>query len=863
MKVAYNALFWVLFCLHFKIAQFSKISTALYKPPIIETEDLLEYLLVIGTVDGNIHAIDDSLHKLWSTSTGSPLTFSATSTPGTEEPDNNNSHNDNDNQRKINSILPTLDGSLMFYTTEGMKRTPLKAKNMANMSPFISQEQMLFTGNRNSRLISVNMKDGTILQDVGHAANLMEARTLPGKEGLHAKPPLKKSTSTDLNAIFPFWFGRIDYTLQAIDMLSTNEGMGHTKPRPTSSQEHHIRYSEVYPLHTQSLPPSSSSSSGSSHHATIFDTDLQLYSTPEGYLYMFDTSGNLLHQDPIVLSSPAVDAYLVRLSAIDKSSSFVGHLPIEYGLNGLRFFYQMKMKELHKQAGETNDDRDRDGSNFKNSKSLALQPLTKRNTPPTHTSSRVKDSRHRGHVQDEVEEENDYGINDEEKMVLVQSITHEVSQQEHLYAMELAFSEDMMDYLYDSYHTNQQDSTVATQGIGSFPARERIAAGRVAEDTSGPALLPMSSDNDMVLDEEEQDINEQVQVIAPSVLPWLSANADALSSVSSNLLPSILTPPHNTSSLRSSTSKVVKPSITSPTVTHKLLKKQFSMKPSVTSTIKQSLKAFEDSFTAHLQYRNQPRDRDHLGFGLSKDVQMKGKGKEWEDVVVLEGMEEESSEYVDEAGEDRLDNKQVVPLQDKEEGQDDELEKEPLVRYTSSQHTIHSIHRLIPGYVDEDYFKPHLFPTNHLHPPVLDTPITGIHPIPQTPTIGATANPVLHPRTVLYWHMTVALVLGILLTSIAGYFAYSYQLFGLSLSKNTKSTSFAADSTTVGTVLETVKLPEEDAYGKILTRVGAMIVYNKILGYGSYGTIVYLGTLHGRFVAVKRMLSQLHKIADR
>lgn len=38
---------------------------------------------------------------------------------------------------------------------------------------------------------------------------------------------------------------------------------------------------------------------------------------------------------------------------------------------------------------------------------------------------------------------------------------------------------------------------------------------------------------------------------------------------------------------------------------------------------------------------------------------------------------------------------------------------------------------------------------------------------------------------------------------------------------------------------------------------------NKVLGYGSSGTVVYEGILHGRKVAVKRMLSDFYQLAYR
>lgn len=47
------------------------------------------------------------------------------------------------------------------------------------------------------------------------------------------------------------------------------------------------------------------------------------------------------------------------------------------------------------------------------------------------------------------------------------------------------------------------------------------------------------------------------------------------------------------------------------------------------------------------------------------------------------------------------------------------------------------------------------------------------------------------------------------------------------------------------------------------TRVGTLLVSDKVLGYGSHGTIVFLGKFEGRNVAVKRLLAQYYDLAER
>jgi hypothetical protein len=55
-----------------------------------------------------------------------------------------------------------------------------------------------------------------------------------------------------------------------------------------------------------------------------------------------------------------------------------------------------------------------------------------------------------------------------------------------------------------------------------------------------------------------------------------------------------------------------------------------------------------------------------------------------------------------------------------------------------------------------------------------------------------------------------------------------------------------------------------DEFGCNAQQIGALRIYHDVvLGLGSHGTMVFTGTLHGRPIAVKRLLSALHKAADR
>lgn len=56
---------------------------------------------------------------------------------------------------------------------------------------------------------------------------------------------------------------------------------------------------------------------------------------------------------------------------------------------------------------------------------------------------------------------------------------------------------------------------------------------------------------------------------------------------------------------------------------------------------------------------------------------------------------------------------------------------------------------------------------------------------------------------------------------------------------------------------------EYDEAGRKTTKVGSLAMYEAVLGFGSHGTVVFKGSLNGRPVAIKRMLSQFNKAAER
>ncbi|CAN0491103.1 unnamed protein product, partial [Scytosiphon promiscuus] len=82
-------------------------------------------LIVAGTVDGQVHALDPATGDLkWSFSTGDPRIKSYQQLPGPLD------------DKKW--WIPTLDGSMLVHTSHGLQRPGLNARVLVEQTPFLS-----------------------------------------------------------------------------------------------------------------------------------------------------------------------------------------------------------------------------------------------------------------------------------------------------------------------------------------------------------------------------------------------------------------------------------------------------------------------------------------------------------------------------------------------------------------------------------------------------------------------------------------------------------------------------------------------------------------------------------------------------
>lgn len=274
-------------------------------------------LTIVTSVDGFIHGVDSKRNeKLWSTalpggslakshqmdvdmvSDGSPedgLPASDVSSQGSGKGDF--------------SVIPSADGSLLVHNMQGMRKTSVKARMLAEKTPFISQEGLLFTGQTNSRILGVDIGSGKIVHDSSEDASGRKALGFFRKDRIGPDP---------------LWIGRVDYTVRAYNQITGREqfNLTYSELKPINSYGRHGTLGNLPHCITSHRPTgtggkASQRGGGRQLFATqkmlsdgSGDDGGTLLSTPGGDLLLTDANGAL---SSISVGSAAVNAFTVRL----------------------------------------------------------------------------------------------------------------------------------------------------------------------------------------------------------------------------------------------------------------------------------------------------------------------------------------------------------------------------------------------------------------------------------------------------------------------------------------------------------------------------------------------------------------------
>ncbi|CAM9941464.1 unnamed protein product [Scytosiphon promiscuus] len=154
-------------------------------------------LVVAGTVDGQVHALDPATGGLrWSFDTGEPLVKSYQQLPGTLD------------EKKW--LIPALDGSVLVHTAQGLRRPGLKARHLVEQAPFLDPGGIFYTGSKVSRIYGVDARTGKVRQVLsGDTADSLESNRR-----------LLALSGSDDDVI---WIGRTDHTIRAFDVPTGQE----------------------------------------------------------------------------------------------------------------------------------------------------------------------------------------------------------------------------------------------------------------------------------------------------------------------------------------------------------------------------------------------------------------------------------------------------------------------------------------------------------------------------------------------------------------------------------------------------------------------------------------------------------------
>ena len=269
-------------------------------------------LLIISTVDGYLHGIaadrSGKRTKMWSLSSGGPMMTSMKR---------------GDDDSIDYSVLPAADGTLLVHhqDSNGLRKTSVTARMLAEKTPFVNDDGLVFSGVRRSRLMGVDINSGSIFHQ---SDSLSEDPSQPGRPMPLGDSPEDELRPEDFSPpaalgsnARPLWIGRTDYTVRAFHSDSGIEAFN-------------LSYSEVRPLgpmqRRSDLRPGRLIDGPGKPRA---DRDSMVISSLSGEVLLADTAlsseGESLVLSELSLGSPAASAFSVSEGADGGLPTFRAH----------------------------------------------------------------------------------------------------------------------------------------------------------------------------------------------------------------------------------------------------------------------------------------------------------------------------------------------------------------------------------------------------------------------------------------------------------------------------------------------------------------------------------------------------------
>lgn len=764
--------------------KFDSLSPIKSEPFIVKDQ-----IIIVGTVDGNLHAIDPSFQIAWTTSTGDPLTYAE--------------YSDKSRSNPSHTAIPTLDGSIFLHEEEGMKKTSAKARIMTENTPFMTKDGLLFTGKKQSRVMGIDLTDGSVTHEVSTdvEGRLPSSPTTPPTVTAHhnhhqhaAGGKLPKSSSALI--------GRIDYLLKATNV-------------ETGVDEFSISYSELIPLfagmnHLTSQPVSSTAivesspqtwkrtrqqASETSASPIAMTGSSYLLSNPNGGIMFYNEHGRALHNDIISLSSPAVNAFVI--SVVEGKPNFHFKLPIHYSLQNFRSFHKIKASSMKDSVHLTGK------MNGKTATSGLLRSKEIRGSRSSPEDAAI-DRRHYDDI-DHLHAE------DDEQLVLVQPLKKGDAVRENaIYGIEFSADALTLSDIEDEFEQKSGAPLVAgtTKEIRALPSPQdgKLHEGEKVIQPEGP----VTNENE----NEEQKIIEQLRKYEQTKQlfsrhfhhPSLTLPSIKSSRKNNRPGPPLCTASNDGSNTTSSILICDAPSAVSLLSTealNEITEEELSMKE--LHRLKNQMKEIRGIHKFKPFHYPSPSSPSFHHYTSSS-----------------------SEKYLDE-------HSWLMNLL--------ETSKQRANQAENSAHT-------------QAQFKQQF---QYQRPPTILDQLRLILEIFTLILVIIIALLFALEKTVFGKSILESLPLPVSLIRFLGVRADQHLVLGHKDAITGLTSPVPSEKSPV--------IPDEEVVeyvnGKKVSRIGSLYVSDIVLGYGSCGTVVFFGRLNGRSVAVKRMLSQFHKAADR
>jgi hypothetical protein len=255
--------------------------------------------MIVSTVDGKLHGIDNNMQRVWTTSTGDALLSSY-----------NTKERSSGSEEESYAVLPSVDGSMIYFNKEGgMQKTSVTARMLNENAPFVSSEGLVFTSRRSTRLVCLDVSNGHVLGDLPPDVERFDQRI--------KSRSFKALTSPEMQNV---WLSRVDYDMEARHALNSKLAfvVNYSDISLLDDFDYADGRSGVLAKHTDTHKLLTGgplwNEMGSPVGAESLAGNQRLVSTPDGELFYTDAIGEPI-TGVVELNSVALKAFMIKSQA--------------------------------------------------------------------------------------------------------------------------------------------------------------------------------------------------------------------------------------------------------------------------------------------------------------------------------------------------------------------------------------------------------------------------------------------------------------------------------------------------------------------------------------------------------------------